>query len=78
MVETLLRLYDRHISLAATGVHQGTTGKEFGILMANFSPKPVYIAEGQAVARAVEHPVTLMENTITHGEIFGVLETTNV
>lgn len=47
-------------------------------MIANFSWKPVYLTKGQTVDIADEHPVALMESNITHGEMFGVMETKNV
>lgn len=78
MVEPLPCLYDKHNCLAACAVYQATSGKELGILIASFSTKPVHLAEGQAVAKGAEHPVALMERTITHGEMLGVVKTKTV
>lgn len=45
--------------------------------MADFSSKTVYLTECQAVEKAVEHPVALIERKITHAEMLCVVETKN-
>lgn len=78
MVEQLPRLYERHNYLAEVVVYQATPEKEFSILVASFSPNPVYLMERQAMPKAAEHSVALMETTITHGEMVGAVETKTV
>lgn len=53
---------------------QPSPAEELSILVSNFSSKPIDLMEGQAVAKAVEHHVALMESTITDGEMLGVVE----
>lgn len=77
-VEPLPRLYDRHNCVTVTGVYQAMHGKEFSILIAKFSSKPVYLIEGQVVAEAAEHPVVHMESIVSHGEMLGVMKTKTV
>lgn len=78
MAETLPRLYDRQNCLASAGVYQATPGKEFSILIENFISKTLNITEGQTVTKAAEHPVAIMESTITDGGMPEVVDTKTV
>lgn len=78
MIEPLYHLYDKHNYLAAAGVYHTPLGKEFGILITSFTPKPVYLSGCQPVAHMAENPVSLTGRTITHGKMLGVVETNTV
>lgn len=56
VVEPLPRPYDWHNCPAAAAFYQDTPAEDFYRFMDNFSLKPVYITECQAVAKSAEHP----------------------
>lgn len=78
MVEPIPRICNKNNCIVGAGVQQATLRNELGIHIANFSSKSVYIVEVQAVAKAAEHAVVLMENTITLGDMLGVVESKTV
>lgn len=78
IIEPLQRLYSRHNCLAGADVYQKAPRQEFGILIANFESKHVYLSKGQTVATAGDHPVALMESDITHSEMVGFMDTKNI
>ena len=45
--------------------------------MANFSKQPVNLIQGQCVATAEDHPESLTETDISHGEMLGIMEPDN-
>lgn len=59
-------------------MYQETPRNVLGILIANFTSNPVYLTEYQAVEKVAEHTVDLIESTMTHDKMLGVVATKTV
>lgn len=64
--------------MVGDGVHQPPTVKELGIVISNFSLTTVCFTESQAVGKTTEEHVVIMESTITHRKMLGIVKTNNV
>lgn len=49
-------------------------GKEFHILIANVSRNHVKLIKDQCATNAEDHPETLTETDISHGEMLGIVD----
>lgn len=74
LIEPLKKICNNHHFPAANGLHQVQLGEEFHILVANVSKNHVKLISGQWFATAYDHPETLTETDISHGEMLGIVE----
>lgn len=59
--------------IAGTGVAYVKAGKPFRILVASFGNIRVTLLPHQVVATSFEHPEPLVEYSISHAEVFGLI-----
>lgn len=59
-----------------TGIHQAEPGAIFNIIVANFSQKTVTLCPSQIFSVIDEHPASLLEPEISHGNIIWIVEGT--
>lgn len=73
MIEQYDQLYNKKLCRAGTGIIDVHRDKSFQILVANFGERAIDLLPDQVVAYSTDHPETVTESHISHGEMFGVI-----
>lgn len=73
-MEPNMKLYTIHECLASNRVADVEAGKVFRILVANFEERTKQLAKGQVIATATANPTNLVETTISHAELLGLVD----